>query len=376
MAAVRLRSAVSAAVSWPLRHVKTVLHWILVAAALGYIAWQLPDMVRAVREAGDPLSHLRPGWLGLAVLLAVAALVLYGELHRVMLVIGGARVPGRTVQAITFAENAIANTVPVVGGAGALAYSIARLRSRGVDAALASWSVFLPGALSTIVLLVGAVFVVAAAGWMPMWLAVLVGAAITVGTMGFWSVLTHASVLHRILLGLVHLWRRVPGVCHDCRNSWASDPEATANRLAERINILHPTPLQWLLLAGTALASWAADFLALHACSVALGLDARWETLALGFLVVQLSIALQVLPGGAGLAETGLLGVLLAAGAPAAPAAATVLVYRLITWLGLSVAGWVVYAVQIHLTPPHWHRHRAAATEEEHGLPPGTVPGT
>ncbi|WP_433501952.1 lysylphosphatidylglycerol synthase transmembrane domain-containing protein [Pseudonocardia halophobica] len=374
MAAPRLRSALT----WPLRHLKTVLHWILVAAALGYIAWQLPEMARAVREADEPLSHLRPGWLGLAVALAVAALMLYGELHRLMLVIGGARVSGRTVQAITFAENAIANTVPVVGGAGALAYSIARLRSRGVDAALASWSVFLPGALSTIVLLVGAVFIVSAAGWMPMWLALMVAAAIAVGTMGFWSVLTHASVLHRILLGLVHLWRRVPGVCHDCRGGWASDPEATANRLTERINILHPTPWQWLLLTGTALASWAADFLALHACATALGLDARWTTLALGFLVVQLSIALQVLPGGAGLAETGLLGVLLASGAPAAPAAATVLVYRLITWLGLSVAGWIVYAAQIHLTPPHWHRHRAAdgTSDGERELPPGTVPST
>lgn len=361
MAAVRRRSGVS-----------TMLHWVLVAAALGYIAWQMPDVVRAVRDAGDPLSHLRPGWLAFAVLLAVAALVLYGELHRVMLVIGGARVPGRTVQAITFAENAIANTVPVVGGAGALAYSIARLRSRGVDAALASWSVVLPGALSTVVLLVGAVFVVGAAGWMPMWLTVLVAAAIVVGTTGFWSVLTHASVLQRILLGLVHLWRRVPGVCHDCRADWASNPQATATRLAERITILHPTPVQWLVLAGTALASWAGDFLALHVCAEALGLEVRWTTLALGFLVVQLSIALQVLPGGVGLAETGLLGVLLAAGAPAAPAAATVLVYRLITWLGLSVVGWVVYAAQIHLTPRH--RHRAAG--EERDLPPDTVPST
>jgi uncharacterized protein (TIRG00374 family) len=371
-AAVRLRSAFGSALTWPLRHVKSVLHWILVAAALGYIAWQLPEMIRAVREADDPLSRLQPGWLGLAVLLAVAALVLYGELHRVMLVIGGATVPGRTVQAITFAENAIANTVPVVGGAGALAYSIARLRSRGVDAALASWSVFLPGALSTIVLLVGAVLIVGAAGWMPIWLAVVVAAAIAVGTMGFWSVLTHASVLHRLLLGLVHLWGRLPGVCRDCRGGWASDPEATANRLAERIGILRPTPVQWLVLTGTALLSWAADFLALHACAEALGLNARWTTLALGFLVVQLSIALQVLPGGAGLAETGLLGVLLAGGAPAAPAAATVLVYRLITWLGLSVAGWVVYAVQIHLTPPHWHRHRSTGPT----LPQGTVPSS
>jgi putative heme transporter len=41
----------------------------------------------------------------------------------------------------------------------------------------------------------------------------------------------------------------------------------------------------------------------------------------------------------------------------AGPAAATVLVYRLITWPGLSVIGSIVYAVQIHLGPSHRHRH-------------------
>ncbi|MFR9803507.1 flippase-like domain-containing protein [Pseudonocardia sp. RS010] len=371
-AAVRVR----AVASWLLRHVKAILHWLLVFAALGYIAWELPDLLREVREAGHELAQLRSGWLLVAVGLAVSALVLYGEMHRWLLLIGRHPVPGRTIQAITFAENAIQNTVPVVGGAGALAYSISRLRRRGIDAALASWAVVLPGALSTVVLLVVGLLVIGVAGWMPVWFATVVAAAVAVGTMGLWSVLTHAQVLHRVLLGLVHVWRRVPGTCRSCRAGWAGMPEATANRLAQRIGILHPTPLQWLVLIVVAGASWAADYLALHTCATALDLGATWTTLALGFLVVQLSIALQVLPGGAGLAETGLLGVLLASGAPPAPAAATVLVYRLITWLGLSVAGWIVYAAQIHLTPAHGHRHRAGGAEDEPELPPGTVRGT
>jgi hypothetical protein len=44
------------------------------------------------------------------------------------------------------------------------------------------------------------------------------------------------------------------------------------------------------------------------------------------------------------LAETGLLAALLAAGVAATPAAASVLIYRSITWLGLSLLGWAVYA--------------------------------
>ncbi|GAA1831100.1 hypothetical protein GCM10009836_06320 [Pseudonocardia ailaonensis] len=366
--AATTRTGMRAVLSWPLRHGKSLLHWVLVLAALGYIGWQLPDMIGAVREAGPVLAAMDPGWIALAVVLAVVALVAYGEMHRMLLAIGGSPVPARTVQAITFAENAISNTVPVVGGAGALAYSLTRLRSRGVDGARASWAVFLPGVLSTVVLIVGGVLIVGAAGWFPIWLAVVAAAAVALGAMGFWSVLTHAAVLRRILLVAVHVGRRVPGLCRPCRGSWAADPEGMATSLAARIGILRPSPLQWVALVGVALVSWAGDYIALHAVGEAMGLSVPWTALALGFLAVQLSIALQVLPGGAGLAETGLLGVLLAAGAPPAPAAATVLMYRLITWLGLSVAGWIVYAAQVHLTPPHWHGH----PEEE--LPPGAVP--
>jgi hypothetical protein len=351
------RHGLRAAAAWPVRHVKTLLHWALVLAALGYIGGQLPGLVRAVREAEEVLAQVRQGWLLLAVLLAVAALVLYGELHRRVLMMGGAAVPARTVQAITFAENAISNTVPVVGGAGALAYSISRLRRRGVDAALASWSVFLPGALASVLLLGLGVLALGAAGWLPLWLAVAAAAAVAVGAAGAWAVVTHPAVLRRFLVVLVHIGRRLPWLCRGCRSAWASDPDGTAARLAARIGLLHPTPGQWTGLVVLSLLSWAADFLALVACSTAVGLPAHWTALALGFLAVQVSIALQILPGGAGLAETGLLGVLLAAGAPAAPAAATVLLYRMITWLGLSVAGWIVYAAQIHLAPPHRHRH-------------------
>jgi len=41
----------------------------------------------------------------------------------------------------------------------------------------------------------------------------------------------------------------------------------------------------------------------------------------------------------------------------AGPAAATVLLYRAISWLGLSMLGWVIYGIWIHRSPVHLHRH-------------------
>lgn len=357
-AATRLRSVLRPVAT----HGASIGHWALVLAALGYLAWQSPDLLRSAAAAGAALTRLNWTWTGVCALLALAALAVYGELHRRLLVGAGAPVGVVPMQAITFAENAISSTVPVVGGAGSMAYSIARLRRRGVDPTLASWSVVLPGALSTIVLIVLAMVVAGAAGWFPVWLAVVLGLAVALGSALLWTVLTRPAVLRRALTGLLHVGRRIPWVCRGCRGAWALDPDTVSDRLTARIGLLRPTPPQWTVLVALAVVSWGLDYLALSAAATAVGIPVEWASLALGFLAVQASIALQILPGGAGLAEAGLLGTLVAAGVGAGPAAATVLVYRLITWLGLSVIGWVVYAVQIHAGPTHRHRHAPELT--------------
>ena len=76
---------------------------------------------------------------------------------------------------------------------------------------------------------------------------------------------------------------------------------------------------------------------------------------------MQASIALQVLPGGAGLAEVGLVGIL-ASGTPTDAAAVVALVYRSVSWLLPSVLGWIVYARQIHTLGPASDRHGPAVT--------------
>ena len=110
-----------------------------------------------IRELDAHLvGELSWGWAAGAALLGLAAVALYAELHRQLLAVGRGPAPRRVqpVQSITFAQNAIGNTVPVVGGAGALAYAVGRLRHRGVDAALATWTVVLAGTLSVLCLVV------------------------------------------------------------------------------------------------------------------------------------------------------------------------------------------------------------------------------
>jgi hypothetical protein len=347
---------------------RAVAQWAVVLGGLGVLAWQLPTLGQETNRLGEELAHLRWGWVAAAAALGVGALVLYGELHRRLLAAGGARLSVRTVQAINFAENALSTTLPAVGNAAGFVYATYQLRKRGVDVALAAWSLVLAGMVATITLLVLGLLGLSWAGQVSPFIGVPAAIGVALGAWGSWVAVTRPAVLHRWLRGIAWVGLRMPPLCRTCRRAWATDPEAVVRRTSDRIRLLRPTPSRWMIIIVVAALSWASDFLSLLASIGALGHPVPWAVLVAGFLVVQGSIALQVFPGGAGLAEAGLLGVLLAAGTPIASALAGVLIYRTITWLGLAALGWVVYAVQIHASPLYDHTH---APEAPSGKPRG-----
>jgi uncharacterized protein (TIRG00374 family) len=336
---------------------RPTLHWAVVAVAIGFLATEAPKLSHDVLLAAGPLEHLRWQWMALAALTGLGGLALYAEMHRQLLLVGGARLPIRTVQGITFAQNAISNTVPVVGGAGALVYAITQFRRYRVDAALASWAVLLAGVLDTIALLVLGTLGLGWAAHIPAAVTILGSAVIALGAAGGWTVVTHPRVLRRPLHLLLIISRRLPGLCPTCRHAWARQAEQAARRLATRLTLLRPDARRWLMLIALVTASWLLDFLTLIIIVAAVGTPVPVGVLIVGFLVVQGSIALQIFPGGAGLASAGLFGVLVASGIPTAPAAASTMLYGAISWLALSAIGWAIYMLRIHTGPLHQHRH-------------------
>ncbi len=340
---------------------KTLLHWVLVGAALAYLGYQAPKLIHSADASRSWLADARWEYVALAVAVNLAAVALYGELHRQLLLVGRVRIPVAAVQGITFAQNSITNTVPVVGGAGAIAYAITRFRRWGADPALASWAVLLAGLLTTLWLLVLGAVGLAVAGWLPPAAAGVVVVAIMVGGPAGWLLLTHPTVMRGFLHPVVRLAAHLPHPCTECRSGWADDMEAAVQRGAARIALLRPGALRWLLLLGIAAGTWALDFAGLAASSAAVLPTVPWTALIIGFLLVQVSIVLQVLPGGAGLADIALLSALSGAGVEAGAAAAVVLLYRAASWLLPSVLGWFVYGVQIHVIRPLPHLHGPAA---------------
>jgi uncharacterized membrane protein YbhN (UPF0104 family) len=239
---------------------RLLLHWLIVAAALGYFAHQVPQLVLSASAGAGEFADLRWGWAAAAVASNLAAVAVYAELHRGLLRVGGARVPVSTAQSITFAENAISNTVPVVGGAGAVAYAISRFHRRGVDAALASWAVLLSGALSTICLIALAAITLGAVGRLSAFAAGAAALAVCTAGFGAWILVTHPALLRVLLRPILSLGRFVPGQCATCRNRRAADIDRFTDRVSGRLARLRPSPLQWSYLVALAVLAWALDF--------------------------------------------------------------------------------------------------------------------
>ncbi|MER7080174.1 hypothetical protein SAMN02982929_02288 [Saccharopolyspora kobensis] len=324
--------------------VRRIVQWSVLVIGIGFLAWQLPGLVGEAGRLRSALAGPRWEWVSVAVLCGLGSLVAYGELHRRLLLAGGVQVGMWAVQAIHFAENALSTTLPALGDPAGFAYATYKLHQRGVGGVLAAWSTVLSGVVATVVLLLLGVLGLGATGRVPVLTAAAVAVVIAAGSWACWRVVTNAGLLHRCMHALTELARRVPLIG---RGAWAAEPDATARRVSERIQLLRPTGLQWAAVVVVAALSWALDFFSLTATAIALGVPMPWSVLVVGFLVVQASIALQIMPGGAGLAEAGLLGVLVTSGIPAAEAMAVVLVYRGINWVGLAVLGWLVYLVDM-----------------------------
>ncbi len=259
----------------------------------------------------------------------------------------------REAAVVNLGSNAVANALPA-GGALAMGVSWAMMSSWGVSTAdyvlytLVSgiWNVFVRLGLPVLAILVlltvsrpGAGLIAAAA----------VGLAFLAGAVAGLGLLLHSEsfalragrVLQRVLTFAARLARRRPPA--DIPGSLLGFRGRAAGLIAAR---------GWRITAATT-ASQLALWLVLLACLRGVGLSQAqvpWQTSLAAFAFVGLLTALPITPGGVGITELGLVGIL-AVGADhrvSAQVTAAVLLYRAVTYLPPIPLGAVACLVWRH----------------------------
>jgi putative heme transporter len=244
----------------------------------------------------------------------------------------------REAAVVNLSSTAVANTLPA-GGALAMGVTWAMLSSWGVSTAdfvlytvvSGIWNVFARLSLPAVAVLVLATTRQPDA-------ALVVGAAAAVGLLaaaavGFGLILRSKALAIRVDRGL----HRAIGIC--CRLARRPAPASDSGSLLsfrDRAAVLL-CARGWRITAAT-VASQLALWLVLLACLRGVGLSQAqvpWQTSLAAFAFVRLLTVLPVTPGGLGITELGLAGILAAGTGPAVAAQviAAVLMFRALTYL-------------------------------------------
>jgi hypothetical protein len=252
---------------------------------------------------------------------------------------GGKRLGHRPMMATILAANALSVSVPMAGPELGTAFTFRRFKTQGAPTALASWSLLVGGLVSW----VGAIVVLVVGGVLSgndvVTLFALVAAMVVVAA----GVVAHRAIsrsqlpprLERLLGWSVG---RTASLLHHPME----DPTGAIRGWLGDLRSLRLTAPEWGKVGGLGLTNWLADAGVLAMSLLAIGAPVPWHSLLLIYGLATAVGSLGITPGGIGLVEGTLCLGLVSTGLPAALVLAAVLLYRLVSFWLVMVAGWLV----------------------------------
>ncbi|MHB8671894.1 MAG: lysylphosphatidylglycerol synthase transmembrane domain-containing protein, partial [Acidimicrobiales bacterium] len=318
-------------------------------AAVGVAVWVISGKRGEIADAGSELTHLRPGWLAAAVAAELASILAFAALQRRLLHAGGVEVGLVPLTGITFAGNALQNSLPG-GAAVASVYAFRQFRRRGASDLLSTWMLIAVSVLSG-----GALAIVAGVG-----LAMAEGQAAALGLVGAIVgvlVLTVLAVVVAVRRGALRVVaRRAIGISQRLVHRPRGDPRTIVSDIEAQLLAVTPRRHDWLVSLALAILNWLWDASCLAMSFLAIGNAVPWRALLLAYGAAQLAANLPITPGGLGVVEGSLTIALVAYGGGRVGSVAAVLLYRIISFWGLLVVGWIV------LGALSWSNSRRAPT--------------
>jgi uncharacterized membrane protein YbhN (UPF0104 family) len=298
------------------RLTRRVVGAVLLATATVTLLLAVPPL----RGVAHQISRMSLGWIGAALVLEIASCAAYVVIFRLYF----AAVPPGLARQLAWTEEASGALLPT-GGLGALAIGGWLLRQAGMSTRRivenSSALFFLTSGMNVAALTVGGVMLASDA-------------------FGGHDTLILASVPIVLGVGSTCLTLALPVVLHRAPQRrwprWLVD--VCAGIEAARHSLVAPN---WRMLGAVGYLGF--DIAALGALFAAAGHPIPIDALVLGYVIGYLANMLPV-PGGFGVLEGGLAGMLIAYGAPATQAAAAVVVYHAIAFWIPSLGGLVGYA--------------------------------
>jgi len=303
------------------------------------VAWiTLRDDLPDAAETWQILTSAHPWWLVLAAVAELTSLRHFALQQRRLLAGLGVPMSVPRAVAVTFTRSAISFSLPA-GSAVSAGYAFRQFRTVGASRRAAGAVAVVSSVLSGVAL----VLTYSAVILVP----VLLGGAGAGGRTDTLVLVLSLLVVATLVFGLDY-WLsrgRRPAAAPHAEEEGGHDKRVwtVIRRTAADLRRMPRTAGVLSLIHATV--NWSLDFACLAATATAFNIDVSLVRLATVYFTVQLVRQIPISPGGMGVVEVALLAGLVSAGAAQGPAAAAMLVYRLLScWIIIPI-GLLTYAV-------------------------------
>lgn len=348
---------------WP------VVRWLFGLAALGLAVDVLGGHGSELSGLGDLLGSLRWWWLPGALVLEAASLTCFAAVQYRLLGAGGLRPRPAPLVGITLASQAITNSLPG-GAAVAAVYGFRWYRRLGADDGLAGWAMVGTGvaaALGLALVAAGGLVLATEQGATLDLIPVVLGVLVVTLAVG-------ALFVHERPLGIVV--NRLVRASHRLTGRPRGDLEAHIEQVVDRVTVVRLRWRQIGVVVGLALATWLLDCSCFALSFLLVGAAIPWKGLLLAYGAGQLAANLPITPGGLGAVEGSLTIALAYFGGAQAGTVDAVLVYRIISFWGVLVVGWLAWGWgALGVRRGRWPRHALESPVEIEAEPSGLAAG-
>lgn len=344
--------------AWP------VIRWIVGLAMVAIAVEVLSTHTGELDGIGTVFGHLRWWWLFPALAAEGASELSFVRVQTRLLTAGGLRPRLRPLAGMTFASQALTNSVPA-GPAVAAVYGFRWYRRLGADDTLATWALIgttVFAALSLALLAgVGLVLATEEGATLDLVPAVL---GVLVATLVLGAMFVYERPFEIVARRGLRVSRRLLGRPR-------GDHEAYLQSLLDRLAAVRLSTRRSLGIVGWGFGNWLFDCTCFGFAFLAVGSSVPWKGLLLAYGAGQLAANLPVTPGGLGTVEGSITIALSYFGGGTTADIAAVLVYRLLSfWLMLGV-GWASWGgLALGVRRGRWARsarHAPIGTGADHG---------
>lgn len=305
-------------------------------AVLGFILYWLRGQMPFFAEGFEAVARPHWGWVAAALVFSYLSMSSYGSVQKVLLQSAGVRVGYWASVGLVFSANAFSTCIPG-GQVFGTTLTYRKTRQWGATRVVASWQLVISGVLSTvgIVLLALLGFFLVGSVSNPFLLVLSAFGLVAIVVVVQWAA-RHPDKIEGALLsilGWVNARRRKP----------ADHGAAGVRKVVEQAEAVDLSKRQLSQAFAFSLLNWVADIGCLWAAANAVGAQHSIGGLCIAYVTGKIVATAPITPGGLGTVEFALITALTAGGLGAHQAFAAVFVYRIVSFVLVALAGWVIF---------------------------------